>query len=633
MRLSRVFNGLFLVLLCLGAKGPDNDKYFMFPVRPGEDNFLAGTMGELRSSHFHSAIDIKTSGIQGLPIYAAAGGYISRIKVSSGGYGNALYLSHPNGTSTVYAHLQRFDPGVAQYVRENQYAKESFEVDMHLGPNKFRFEQGDTIAYSGNSGSSSGPHLHFEIRDKDHKVLNPLNYYFSEIKDHIPPTVQRIALATLGIKSRINGRFGRFEFPVVRKGHTFSIPQSIAVTGSIGIELLAHDKLDGASNKNGIPYIELRQNDEPIFKQNITTFSFAKTRNLFVHTNYATMVSTKRRFAKLYVDDGNELDFYTTNNNSGRIVVLDTLTHNLFITMQDAYGNESSVVFKLKGAPNTVGNLLRTTNPGTTKRSKIINNTLVLKSKVVGDELKLVEVHLGSRKYDLAPAYLEKQDAVYLWDLRDGLPDSINMCYEYEYCRFSAVVPSYRDFSYFNNRMDVSFYKNSLFDTLYLQKNYQLGLEDSKEVFTIGNTLIPLRRSAKVALKPVLEYPENEKTRVYRKYSSKGYEYVGGEWLENKIHFTTRSLGDFTLLTDSIAPTIKVLAQDHSRLRFAIKDNLSGIKSYEVTVDGKWILMNYDQKQNLIWSEKLDQNIPFEGELTLRVIDNSGNQKTYRTKI
>ena len=161
----------------LNAQSSDN--YYLFPIRPGEQNYLAGTMGELRSSHFHAGIDIKTGGQSGWPVYAAADGYINRIRISNGGYGHALYIAHTNGTSTVYGHLSKFNDDIAAYVLDEQYEQQSFTLQLFPNKEQFKVKKGDIIAYSGNTGSSTGPHLHFEIWHNN-LIIDPRNL----IKDY-----------------------------------------------------------------------------------------------------------------------------------------------------------------------------------------------------------------------------------------------------------------------------------------------------------------------------------------------------------------------------------------------------------------------------------------------------------------
>ncbi|RYF52525.1 MAG: M23 family metallopeptidase, partial [Cytophagaceae bacterium] len=154
--------------------------YLLFPINPGQSGSLSGGMGDLRGNHFHAGLDIRTGGTEGLPVHAAADGYVSRIAVFTGGYGNVIFLKHPNGLTTVYGHLKTLNDTLGTYLRDNQYAKKTFEIDLRPQPNEFPVKKGDVIALSGNTGGSGGPHLHFEVRDPNDNLLNPLLYGFPE---------------------------------------------------------------------------------------------------------------------------------------------------------------------------------------------------------------------------------------------------------------------------------------------------------------------------------------------------------------------------------------------------------------------------------------------------------------------
>ncbi len=154
------------------------------------------------SNHFHAGLDIRTEQVEGLPVHAAAEGYVYKVAVQRSGYGNVIYLRHPNGQTTVYGHLLKFSDSLANYVREEQYKKQTFEIDLFPEAGKYAFRKGEVIALSGNTGGSAGPHLHFEIRDSQDNYLNPLYFGFNEIKDVTPPKFVNLAIRPTGYKWR-----------------------------------------------------------------------------------------------------------------------------------------------------------------------------------------------------------------------------------------------------------------------------------------------------------------------------------------------------------------------------------------------------------------------------------------------
>ena len=162
---------LFFISVSMAQNSYPQD-YFQSPLEI--PLILSGTFAELRSNHFHSGLDIKTQQQSGLKVMAAASGFVSRIKVSHFGYGKALYITHPNGYTTVYAHLQNFNPEIDAYIKHRQYKNESYEIELFPKAGELLVNNGDIVAYSGNTGGSGGPHLHFEIRNKQEHPMNPM---------------------------------------------------------------------------------------------------------------------------------------------------------------------------------------------------------------------------------------------------------------------------------------------------------------------------------------------------------------------------------------------------------------------------------------------------------------------------
>lgn len=590
----------------------------MFPVRPKQENYLAGTMAELRSSHFHSGLDIKTSGITGLPIYAAADGYIQRIRVALGGYGNALYLVHPeSGAVTVYAHLKSFNEDIAAHVRKQQYADESFSVDLYPEKHQFKFKKGDVIALSGNSGSSSGPHLHFEVRNLRHRALDPLEYGFTEIIDKTPPTLASVAFVTMDEHARVNGMWGRIEFDVITdENGNARIEEGISLFGKIGIEIYAYDKFDGARNRNGIRYQTMLFDGKPAFAQRIDQLNFSTQRNILVHTNYKRSREGGRRFNKLYKDTGNKLSFYNTNDQSGLLRIFDPMEHQIDIRLEDAYGNINQVNIKI--------------NDNGFERSRDLKHTYALDNEgfdLFGHWLEIESeegycdatffVDGQIRTVDMA--YYTNTSHHFLWDLRRGLPDSAQLCNK-SY-RFSLVdrIPSEQKIKWEGDGLRLSFPKYGLFDTTYLR--YEKSERNGFEVFDLKNRTTPLRQFATVYLKPEGVY-DFIKSGVYSITSKNRLGFVGGEWEGDELVFKTRDLVPFTIATDSVPPIIVKRPSRKGRVKFKIEDKMSGIHSIRATLNGSWLLMNFDAKSGYIWS---DEEVEIAGQFSLAVKDNASN--------
>ena len=438
--------------------------YYLFPIQPERTNYLSGNMGELRASHFHAGLDIKTNGVEGLEVYTSADGYVSRIAVGTGGYGNCVYVAHPNGTTTVYAHLQNFNEELAQYVLENQYQQKSFTVNLFPERGKFKLKKGEVLGNSGNSGSSTGPHLHFEIRNANQEVLDPLRFGFSEIKDKIAPIAERVALKTMNANSRVNGQFGRFEFTLEKRGNEYVISDTILAAGKIGFEIWAHDKLDGAANKNGIPEIDLYANQDLVFSQRIEEVSFSLQNNIKVHTNYQAEQETRRRYNKLYIDDGNRLGFYGDLDNRGFFYPKKDSIYLFQMILTDAYDNQRRVSFNVKGTDATPSAITKL-NPQ--QQPYLMDNTLQLKKKR-NESLNKVTLYSKEGSVVLEPAYYDNDENVYLIDLTKGLPTKIEYGDESDQFDLLDVVPSSKDHSYLSESFSAKFSKSTLFDTLVL---------------------------------------------------------------------------------------------------------------------------------------------------------------------
>lgn len=607
---------------------PANNSY-LFPIRPGMPASLAGTMGELRNTHFHTGIDIRTNSETGWPVIASNDGYISRAGVSRTGYGLVLYVKHPDGNSTVYGHLDKFNPIIHDYIVKERYRRKESEIDLYFRSSQFPVKKGDTIAFAGNTGASAGPHLHFDIRDANNLALNPLNYNFGEIRDNAPPYAQKIAFKTLDINSRINDRFGRLEFYLQRSGRDFLLTQPILAHGTIGIELLAHDIVDNARFKCGVNYIEVWLDSIMVFNQNIQELNLNQSRAIYTVMDFKKLQTDGNRFYRLYKEDGNNLNFYSQSPGSGKIKIPEARESNVKIIMKDHHGNTSYVRFRLRHSePVKDLILLDVAKPELTAETE--DNTLVLSIKPCSEDIQNALLYSKGTTFEMEPAYQNDLKSVYLIDLRKTLPDSIQVCDQTYVTNLKARIPSSQEYKYYSDRIDIHFPDKALYDTLYLKFRHQLRT-DSMESFVLG-PVAAFSRGINITLKPLKSYTKDNRTAVYRK-RGRSFSYEGGEWSGGKISFSPRELGEFMILTDSVPPTITRIYTNNQAVRFKISDNLSGIDRYEANINGKWLLMYYDAKSGALVSERQNPAELIRGDFELTVTDKAGNKKTYTQRI
>ncbi|MGM0612765.1 MAG: M23 family metallopeptidase [Bacteroidota bacterium] len=347
----------FIALLLLSVnliKAQDFRSPFDFQMR------LTGTFGELRGNHFHSGIDIKTRGSVGHPVYAIADGYVSRVKVRAYGFGHALYIAHPSGHTSVYGHLQRFSGELAEEVENRQYANESFTVEFYPSRDKYPVKKGDLIGYSGNSGSSGGPHLHFEIRDAaNQKPSNALKYGY-DVADNIAPLIQRLRFYPVGEGASINGQSTAQSIYVFKRGQNIKPKTShIKASGQIAFGVQTYDQLNGAPNHNGPYRVTMYADSSKFWEFKADQFSFAETRYLNAMIDYASYKKRKQRFYQSYLKPGSKLSM-TQGKDNGLIQFEPGQTRHIKIEVVDLKGNKSVVEFDLKGEEQSVsGNKLK----------------------------------------------------------------------------------------------------------------------------------------------------------------------------------------------------------------------------------------------------------------------------------
>jgi hypothetical protein len=312
--------------------------------------FLSGNFGELRNDHFHSGIDFKTQGVIGLPVKSVKEGFISRISVSPYGYGRAVYIDHPDGTTSVYGHLDHFASKVESAVRDSQYLKESFSVNLLFSPTDFPLKKGELFAYSGNTGGSDGPHVHFEFRDtQSERAIDPLPYFMNNLKDNRPPDIQGIMIFPQTGKGIVNGSTENQAISLIRdKSGRQSLSKPIKAWGNIGMGVKAYDRMNETSNIYGVREIILKVNGEEIYHSVMDGFSFEDTRYLNSFIDWKTWKENSSFFMKSFIEPGNYFDIYQSIH-SGIIGISEEKTYPAEYILKDIYGNTSTLTFNIIG--------------------------------------------------------------------------------------------------------------------------------------------------------------------------------------------------------------------------------------------------------------------------------------------
>ncbi len=335
---------LFSVVQLLDISLKADDVHFSppfdFPI------LFSGNFAELRSNHFHGGVDFKTQGVTGKPIHAPADGYVSRVTVAPGGYGNAMYVTHYNGYTTVYGHLEKFMPEIEAVVRERQYSDETFSVDISFGQNDYPVKRGDVISLSGNTGYSFGPHLHFEIRETEsNELVNPLFFYKEQVRDTKPPKAYAVALYPRSGK----GSVARSNRRVIRKIDGTSLRDTIAVWGEVGFGVKALDFMDNTSNNYGVYHMELTVDDSLLYSSTMDRVAFSENRLINAWVDYEAYYMRGEWFMRSHLLDNNPLRLLSVDDNRGWLRVDEERLYRVEYTLADLHGNVSRYRFFVKG--------------------------------------------------------------------------------------------------------------------------------------------------------------------------------------------------------------------------------------------------------------------------------------------
>ncbi len=349
--IHKPFLFLLLTIFSVGIKAqffppkhyPKN--YFIYPVDARIS--LAANFGELRPNHYHMGLDCRTDHVVNKHVKAAADGYVARVTVEPFGYGQAIYINHPNGLTTVYGHLNRFFSGLEKYVRSQQYEQEKWDVDLTIPPGMFPVKQGQFIAYSGSTGGSTGPHTHFEIRDtKTDKVLNEMLFGLP-IPDKVPPTIVRLAMYDR-TKSTYSQSPELFSLKKVNGDYTTNESIIPVHSDKISFGISAYDRQSGSNNPNGIYEAIIYLDDVPLSAFELDSISYAETRYVNANVDYKTHAAGGPYIEHLSRLPGYPEGVYKDINGDGVIELHDNNIHHVKVVVKDPYLNTSVLNFKIQ---------------------------------------------------------------------------------------------------------------------------------------------------------------------------------------------------------------------------------------------------------------------------------------------
>ncbi|MFT7482617.1 MAG: hypothetical protein ACI8WW_001555 [Oceanospirillaceae bacterium] len=596
---------------------------FVFPINPGRRASLSGSYGDIRFNHFHAGLDIRTGGVEGVAVHSAGDGYVSRIGVSGGGYGNALYITHPNGYTTVYGHLKEFGDRIKGKLLEREYQQQSWAIDTYFQPGEIPVSKGEVVAFSGNTGGSGGPHLHFEIRNQAEQTINPSLFGFEEIVDNVSPQIVTVTLKTMDINSRINGQFGEVTLtPVKLKNGDYILNNNITAHGKIGVMVYAYDKSETSPFRLGITQMTLKANDGEVYKFDLEKMSFDTKIDMNLHTDYEKMVGNGVKNHKLYVETGNRLNNYTTNAMNGQVEIKEEKV-DFEVKLSDTFHNTTRLTFNV--IPELSADLLIGDQSGTFAPKLIVNKfDNILRVQAIGAVDKNVSAIFQYRGEPITSqvAYKTANSLVYLYDLKAGLVDFVQVG---------------------NSNRKIDFNTYALLSNQFIsEKNYQVNFQDARydnlflnfkengSELTLDEDIYPLKSRFKVTWQT--SFTNCDKCGVYLA-STRRSKFISSEKAGADFTFYPKEFGTYKILQDDVPPTIRVRKINSSEISFNVSDNLSGIKNITCFVDNRWVMMEYEPKLSLIWSEKLNASEPMKGQLQLTVEDNQGNITVYEKEI
>jgi len=517
---------------------------------------LSGTFGEYRS-RFHTGIDFKSRGVQGQKIFSIEEGYVSRIEVNNYGYGKVVYIDHPNGYTSVYAHLKDFSTELDKFVKGEQYRLRKSTIKKFPKKDELKIKKGELLGYSGNTGGSFGPHLHFEIRDtKTQDALNPLMFNY-EYLDNERPIIRGLYLideentlvSSLPSKKEIS-----------KLNDSTYTTNDIEFSNKIGIGIDIYDiQYKGLFNRNGVYKVDLLIDSLLVYSFKMDRIKFSQNHYRKIMYDYMSAVKNKKKVLKVYTPQNADLSFLENNDFNGILDPMEHLDSYISIRVSDWNNNSSYLNFRIKG--------------------------------------------------------IESKDNIKSYD--------------------GIEILSNQDYEINKNSSIIKIKKNTFYNDLLLNISYKADTLD------LGEDKDPFRNSMIIKLPQLISDTLELRQSFIGKIKDKKITYINSRKDDSYIYANTSSLGRYIISRDTIKPKIKPInfkqnsnISNRSTIELRLKDEMSGIKSYNGYLNGKWALFEYEPKLNLIF-HKISDNIINEGEnfLLINYQDGVGNKGVYKATI
>lgn len=524
---------------------------------------LSGNFGELRPNHFHAGFDFKTLQKEGLEVHAVADGYVSRIKISTFGNGKTVYITHANGYTSVYGHLQKATDSIENFIKKLHYREQSFEIEVYLKPGELVVKKGQVIALSGNTGASEGPHLHFEFRDNSTEyIINPMLFGFDKmLQDTKKPIISSVYVYPLNDETVVN----QSKIPlalnlVLQKDGTY-LADKVLTNGTIGFGINTYDFDNVSFNRNGVYNVRTFYNGVSNFEYQFDTYSFDDMRYINALIDYNRYKKTQQRIQKLFMNNPYKHTILKTIENNGIIKVAPNLATVYRIEVSDFYGNQSTVTIPIK--------------------------------------------------YDAAAITVV---------VKEPIPSKY-------------LVKATKDSSFEKDNMAVFFPAGTFYD------DFNFNFDVKKDTLQLHDDTVPAHSNFTITITDS-KYSEAEREKLFiAAINGKKIGYISTIRNENVFSAKSKTLGNFALVLDTIAPRITIAKSIEGKtltiqknIQLTISDALSGVKSYTGYLNGNWILFEYDNKTKKI-THNFSDGIVTEGknELKVVVIDNVGNSTIFET--